>query len=475
MPARSGKEYILRLKEHPREVWLDGEHVSDVTTHPAFRNGVKSIAALYDMQNDPALLEEMTFHSPSTGQPVGLSFLIPETMEDLVRRRLMMERWAWASCGMMGRSPDFLNVIFSAWAGAGDYFAQDRPEFKQNVINYHNFIRENDVALTHALVNLQRSRSPGANDVLSDQVALTVVDESDYGIVVRGSKVLATLGPISDEIAVYPVASHGLGKDASRQSFSFSIPCDTPGLKFLCRESFDLGRSHFDHPLGSRFDEMDATVFFDDVQVPWERVFLLGDVELCNNYGAVTQSNAHTGHQILTRCVVKSEFILGLADLIVETLGSGTIPHVQEQVAELITHRDLMRACLRAAEADSTLNRWGVMTPAAGPIQAGENDWPWWRGPTLDGIAFIDPKHSQVDIVQAVGRAIRKGDGTKTATIVLPVFVDTDAVGEEVLDASAYRAIASVLRAMRDHDETLAEALDEPFRQRVRDFLKSDT
>ena len=225
MPARSGKEYILRLKEHPREVWLDGEHVSDVTTHPAFRNGVKSIAALYDMQNDPALLEEMTFHSPSTGQRVGLSFLIPETMEDLVRRRIMMERWAWASCGMMGRSPDFLNVIFSAWAGAGDYFAQDRPEFKQNVINYHNFIRENDVALTHALVNLQRSRSPGANDVLSDQVALTVVDESDYGIVVRGSKVLATLGPISDEIAVYPVASHGLGKDASRQSFSFSIPC----------------------------------------------------------------------------------------------------------------------------------------------------------------------------------------------------------------------------------------------------------
>ncbi len=80
--------------------------------------------------------------------------------------------------------------------------------------------------------------------------------------------------------------------------------------------------------------------------------------------------------------------------------------------------------------------------------------------PTLNGIAFIDPKHSQVDIVQAVGRAIRKGDGTKTATIVLPVFVDMTADGDEVLDASAYRAIASVLRAMRDHDEELAEELD---------------
>ncbi|MEE8465407.1 MAG: 4-hydroxyphenylacetate 3-hydroxylase N-terminal domain-containing protein, partial [Dehalococcoidia bacterium] len=300
MPARTGKEYIQGLKDHSPEVWLDGERVTDVTAHPAFKNGVKSVAALYDMQHDPALLEEMTFPSPTTGQPVGLSFLIPETLEDLERRGDMMERWAWASCGMMGRSPDFLNVIFSAWSGAADYFGQDRPEFKQNVINYHEFIRENDVALTHALVNLQRSRSPAAATVLSDQVALTVVDENDAGIVVRGSKVLATLGPISDEIAVYPVASHRLGEDASKQSFSFSIPCDTPGLKFLCRENFDLGKSHFDHPLGSRFDEMDATVFFEDVEVPWERVFLLGDVELCNNYGTRTQSNSHTAHQIMT-------------------------------------------------------------------------------------------------------------------------------------------------------------------------------
>ena len=200
---------------------------------------------------------------------------------------------------------------FSAWSGAADYFAQDRPEFKKNVINYYGFIRENDVTLTHALVNLQRSRSPSPADVLSDQVALTVMDENDAGIVVRGSRLLATLGPISDEIAIYPVASHRLDGDASRQSFSFSIPCDTAGLKFLCRESLDLGRSHFNHPLGSRFEEMDATVFFDDVLVPWERVFLLGDVDLCNNYAAGTHSNSHTGHQVLTRCAVKAEFILG--------------------------------------------------------------------------------------------------------------------------------------------------------------------
>ena len=371
MPARTGQEYITGLKERPREVWIDGELVKDVTTHPALRNGVKSVAALYDMQHDPEMREEMTYASPSTGQPVGLSFQIPETVADLERKREMMARWAWASCGMMGRSPDFLNVIFTAWAGASDYFAQNRPEFKQNVLDYYEFIRENDVTLTHALVNLQRRRAPTAADTLSDEVALTLVKETDAGIVVKGSRVLATLGPISDEIAIYPVASHRVADDGDRYSFSFSIPCDTPGLKFLCRESFDLGRSHFNHPLGSRFEEMDSVVFFDNVLVPWERVFLLGDVELCNNYATGTQSNAHTGHQVLTRCVVKAEFILGLADLIVETLGSGSIPHVQEQVAELITQRDMLKACLRASEVDAAPNQWGVMCPAGAPIQAG--------------------------------------------------------------------------------------------------------
>ena len=483
MPARTGKDYILGLKERPPEVWIDGERVTDVTTHPAFKNGVKSIAALYDMQHDPALLEEMTYPSPTTGQPVGLSFLIPETIEDLERRRSMMERWAWASCGMMGRSPDFLNVIFSAWSGASDYFGQDRPEFKQNVIDYHEFIRENDLTLTHALVNLQRSRSPSAATVLSDQVALTVVDENDAGIVVRGSKVLATLGPISDEIAIYPVASHRLGEDASRQSFSFSIPCDTPGMKFLCRESFDIGKSHFDHPLGSRFDEMDATVFFDNVEVPWERVFLLGDVELCNNYGNRTQSNSHTAHQVMTRCVVKAEFILGLADLIVETMGSGTIAHVQEQVAELITHRDLMRACLRAAEADATPNQYGVMTPNIAALQAGRTLFGRTAYPRMIEIIqllgtssllaipteadFDTPLAPEIDQYLATDTSNAR-DRARLFHLAWDVAGSAFS-GRQVLYERMFggNAVRNATMLFNNYDK-------EPFRKRVRDFLNSD-
>ncbi|MBI3327325.1 MAG: 4-hydroxyphenylacetate 3-monooxygenase, oxygenase component [Nitrospinae bacterium] len=378
MPSRTGEEYIAGLRERSAEVYVGGEHVKDVTTHPALRNGVRTLASLYDMQHDPALRDDMTYLSPTTGNRVGLSFITPRTVQDLERRRTMMTHWARASCGMMGRTPDFMNVTMMAMAAAGDYFAQNRPEFKKNIQGYYEYIREHDLVLTHTLVNLQRSRNPLTTFTtpLEDRtdVALAVMRETDSGIVVRGPRVLATLGPLADEIAVYPARNHQLPADAQAPySFAFAIPCNTPGVKFQCRESFDLGRSHFDHPLGSRFEEMDAIVFFDDVLVPWERVFLLGDVELCNKLPVGTNRTTHSGHQVVTKQVVKSEFVLGLASLMVHTLGSGQLSHVQQMIAELIENLEVMKACLRAAEADAKVDQWGVMCPAQMPLMVARN------------------------------------------------------------------------------------------------------
>ena len=389
MPAKTGQQYINGLRERPAEVWLRGERVRDVTTHPALRGGVRSMAALYDLQHDTDLRDEMTFTSPSSGMPVGLSFIIPRSHEDLERRRAMMANWAGLGCGMMARTPDFMNVSIAGWAGAAPYFAVNRMGFDENVLRFYEHIRENDVTLTHTLVNLQRRRDPGAVDNIDSQTALTVVKETDAGIIVRGSRILATLGPISDEIAVYPTRTHLIGEDAWRQAFSFAIPNDTPGLKFICRESFDLGRSTFDHPLGSRFEEMDALVFFDDVLVPWERVFLLGDVEMCNDYSLATQSTTHSGYQVVNRCVVKTEFILGLTSLMVDTLGSGELPHVQERISEIIVYLETLKACLRASEADAKLNQWGVMCPAQGPITAGRALYPTTIYPRLAEIVQL--------------------------------------------------------------------------------------
>jgi 4-hydroxyphenylacetate 3-monooxygenase len=369
MPARTGAEYIARLRECPPAIHMQGQQVKDVTTHPGLRNGVQTLARLYDMQHDPALRQDMTYVSPTSGDRVGLSFITPRTQHDLERRHTMMTHWARVSCGMMGRTPDFLNVSLMAMAAAGAYFGQNRPAFQQHIQHYYEYIREHDLVLTHTLVNLQRNRSPQAS-ILDDttDLALSVGRETDAGIVVSGARVLATL-PIADEIAVYPARSHRLpGGAPQRTSFAFAIPCNTPGLSFLCRESFDLERSHFDHPLGSRFEEMDAIAFFDNVLVPWERVFLLGDVDLCNNMAMRTHQYTQSGHQVVTKNVVKCEFILGLANLMVQTLGSGPLPQVQEMMAEIIENLEVTKACLRAAEADAVVDEWGVLCPAEMPL-----------------------------------------------------------------------------------------------------------
>src|SRR2546428_575832 len=373
MPARTGAEYIQGLQDQEREIWLRGERVKDVTTHPGLANGVGAIASVSALQHAPTLRDEMTYGSPTSRKRVGLSFVIPRTKQELERRGAMMLRWARTTCGMMGRSPDFMNVTFAAWAASGDYFARGRPQFGQNMRRYYEYISEHDLTLTHSLINLQRSRTVSGMFNLEAGTALQVVRETDAGIVVHGARILATLGPLADEIAVYSprVARHT--ETHSPFALNFAIPCGTPGLKFLCRESFDLGRSHFEHPLGSRFEEMDCVVFFDDVLVPWERVFLLGDVDLLNGTATATHSMTHTAHQGAAKNIAKCEFVLGLALLMTKTLGNAHLPHSEERLGELMLYTELMKACMRAAEADAQLDEWGVMCPASLPAESTRN------------------------------------------------------------------------------------------------------
>ena len=373
MPARTGQQYIDGLRAQEREVWLGGERVRDVTKHKGLAGGVRAIAHLYDMQHDSELREVMTFASPSTGEPVGRSFDMPKTREALETRSKMMLNWARATCGMMGRSPDFMNVTFAAWGAAADFFGEKRPEFGDNMRHYVEYIRENDVTLTHALINLQRSRNASGMFNLEEGTALEVVRETDAGIIVRGARILATLGPLADEIAVYSPRLARHSEEHSPFAVNFSIPCSAKGLKFLCRDSFDLGRSHFDHPLGSRFEEMDCIVFFDDVLVPWERVFLLYDVERLNATPHVTHSTAHSAHQGAAKNLAKCEFVLGVALLMTQTLGNAHLPHTEERIGELMLNTELIRACLRAAEADAATDRWGVMCPAILPVECTRN------------------------------------------------------------------------------------------------------
>lgn len=373
MGARTGQQVIDRLRQYPRTIYYQGELVEDLTTHPAFRRGVRSLAGLYDLQHTH--LDDMTYPSPTSGEPVGLSFMTPRTRDDLPRIRAMLKRWADYSGGMMGRSPDFLNRSLMAYANAADYMAENRPEFGANVKAYYEYVRENDLSLTHTLINPQANRNVGPSQQADPYLAARVVRETDAGLIIRGARMLATL-PIADEIMVFPSTVLKATTDDAPYAFAFALPCDTPGLKFICRESFDYGRSHFDHPLGSRFEEMDAVVIFEDVEVPWERLFLYHDVLHCNQAFAATNSVVHMAHQVVTKNIAKTEFLLGLASLIVDTIGIEQFQHIHEKIAEIIVNLETMRAFARTSEADAAVDRWGVMTPAWAPLDAARNLFP---------------------------------------------------------------------------------------------------
>jgi 4-hydroxyphenylacetate 3-monooxygenase len=377
MGARTGSEYVQRLAASSPTVFVHGERLEGgIPDHPAFRNVVRTFAELYDMQHDPALRDVMTYESPSSGERVGTSFLVPRTREDLARRSAMFKRWADHSLGVLGRTGDYLNSSLMAMSEAGEWFAQADPAYAENIRRYYELVREQDLLLTHTLIPPQANRSQGGGQQLGGALTAHVVSQDDEGIVVRGARLLATIGPIADELLVFPSTVLRGGPEDAPYSFAFAIPCDAPGLRFLCRESMDYGRGRFDHPLGSRFEEMDAVVVFDDVRVPYERVFMLGHPELCNQLYLETGAVVHMAHQVVTRTTAKTEFLLGLISCMTEAVGIEQFGHVQEDLAEVIVALETVRGLARAAEADAAVNEFGVMSPKWEPLNAARNWYP---------------------------------------------------------------------------------------------------
>lgn len=360
--ARGGAAYLEGLRDG-REVWIDGERVRDVVGDRRLGRGVQSVAALYDLQLDPCRAEDMTYISPTSGERVGLSHIEPRNIDDLVRRRNMIRGWSEWSAGMFGRSPDFLNTMVMGCAANQHYFAANRPEFGTNIRRYYELVREHDLCLTHTLVAPQVNRAVHPDEQAGGTVALQVVDETDSGLVVSGARILATLAPASDELFVAPAPSRSYSGTGNPRAFAFAVPVATPGLRMICRESFDIGRSSFDHPLGSRFEEMDCTAVFDRVLVPWERVFLYGDQEYCAALFRNTNAFTHSIHQFITKNWVKAQFVLGVATLMSEAIGISEQLHIQHLLGEILHASLTLRAFIRAAEADAVEGPGGVWAP----------------------------------------------------------------------------------------------------------------
>lgn len=366
MPAINGTDYINRIDQLKTNVWIDGSPVTGkISEHPAFKGVMKSQAALYDLQFTEELTNTMTYSSPLTGEPVGMSYLQPKTRGDLKKRRKMIQNWAVSSNGMMGRSPDYMNTVLMALACSADLLKGQRNCFPENVTKFYEYVREHDLSLTHTFINPQVNRSQFYFEVGDEPISAKVIAETKEGMVIKGAKLLATQGGITDELLVVSTA----GLEADENGFAFTIPSNTKNLKFVCRDSFVGGDSTFDYPLSARYEEMDSIVIFDNVLVPWDRVFYYNNREVSNIFMNINSFSAFTIHQVVCRRIIKLEFVLGVVQSIIETINIIEYQHVQEKASEIIIALETMKALLLKSEMEAELDELGFMRPDQTSLQ----------------------------------------------------------------------------------------------------------
>lgn len=377
MGIRTGAQYLEGLRDD-REVWMHGKRIEDVTTEPGLCRGAQTLAEFLDRVHEPAHRDTLSYAEPGSDERFSMSFLKPRSKEDVGRRGAAFYEWAKWSSGMFGRTPDYKNASVMAFAAAAEFLAGEggRPEFADNMRRYYEKARADDLVLTHTLVNPQFNAALAAAGRSSPEVALQIVGETDAGVVVNGARLLATLGPHADEIEVFPSTLLKASPENVPFAIAFTIPIDTKGLRLICRDTYDAGKTHFDAPLASRFEEMDAVVIFENVLVPWERVFMYQSPLLCNRAFAETNAVVHMMHQVACGKLAKAEFIVGLLCAMAKASGKDKDANVKGQIAEAMWIAETVRAFLFSAEQQAEPDRWGLCIPKRLPLDTSRNLFP---------------------------------------------------------------------------------------------------
>jgi 4-hydroxyphenylacetate 3-monooxygenase len=366
---RTGRQYVESLRDG-RAVFLDGERIDDVTKHPGFAEPIRRIARTWDLAGAPEAQAATTFVDPATGRRHSAMWLVPRSADDLAARRRVHRLWAEPSYGLMGRTPDHVACVLSAFAGWRQLFDRGGARFGDNVVRFHARARDEELYVAYGIVPLQIDRSQPAHRQPEPFLFPGVVGERDGGIVVRGCQGITTSAVLADWLFISYITPLGPGDED--YAVSFVTPVNAPGVRIHPRRPYALGTtSVFDYPLSSRFDEVDATVVFDDVFVPWEQVFIYRNVDLVNAQFHESPSHTLANFQSLVRFTVKLEFMAGLALKLLEVHAAERKPDAQASlggdIAALCAAFD---ALVQAAER-RPLIRDGVARPHPQYIYAG--------------------------------------------------------------------------------------------------------
>ncbi|MED4730860.1 4-hydroxyphenylacetate 3-hydroxylase N-terminal domain-containing protein [Aneurinibacillus migulanus] len=359
----NGKEYIESLKDN-RTIYLNGEKIDDVTTHPAYRNSVRSIARLYDAIHDPNKASVLTTKTEQ-GYTTHKFFKEAKSAQDLLEARDAIAEWAKLSYGFMGRSPDY-KASFTAQLNAySDYY----QGFEANARHWYEKAGKELPFINHTIINPQVDRSKSLHE--NKDVFVRAIAERDDGIVVSGAKMVGTSAALTHYNFVSNYGPTDLGDGDQSHALIFFVAMDAPGVKMISRQSFELQASRagspFNYPLSSRFDENDAVIVLDNVFVPWENVLAYKNVDVTNKFFVETGFINRFTFQGCTRFAVKLDFMAGLLLKATEQAGTNQFRGVQANIGEVIAWRNLF---------------WSLSTSMA------TDPMPGWNGTVMPNLKY---------------------------------------------------------------------------------------
>src|SRR6201988_2904802 len=334
----SGAEYLESLRDG-REVYIYGERVKDVTTHPALRNAAVSVAKLYDALHDANSKGVLTAATDTgSGGYTHKFFKAARSREDVVAQRDAIAAWARITYGWLGRRPDYKAAFLKTLGAHPDFYGK----FADNARAWHKRAQEAVLFLNHALVNPPIDRNKPVEQV--KDVYITIQKETDAGIVVSGDQGVATKSALTQ----YNFLGQNMGQEITDPAMvvMFIAPMNTPGIKLICRPSYEFAAaatgSPWDYPLTSRFDENDAIFVFDNAFIPWENVIIHRDIERLKNF--YPQSGFFNGFTLqgCTRLAGKIDFIIGLLWKAARATGVEGFRGVQAQIGEIVGWRNLV-------------------------------------------------------------------------------------------------------------------------------------
>jgi len=353
---KTGEQHIRSLQDG-RQIYLNGGIVEDATTHPAFRNAIASVGKLYDFQSRQANRALMTYCTGGDGDGDGDGdnranriWQLPESYDDLIERRKALEAWTELHGGFLGRAPDHVaSCIAGMYMGLEVFEAHDKKRAAA-LADYYRHARDNELYLTYVIINPQADRSKAAHEQADEFLTAGVVDEDAAGLTIRGAKMLATGGVMANEVFVTCIQPLQPGDE--KYAVSFTVPMNAPGLKILSRKSYEQHAPNiYDNPLAHRFDENDSVLYFDDVKVPWERVFINQDTKMCMQQFHATPAHVYQNYQAQIRLMVKMRFLLGIAKRITDTNGITNFPQVRETLGNLAAEAVIVDSLVHAMEA----------------------------------------------------------------------------------------------------------------------------